>query len=223
MLNYKRINSASFFEIAVPIYRLGEVVDMHSPDTWGLTDRYQIAAIDLLNSRNATSNKLQIAWNEQGLFLAGCLEGPAGTVLNGNAFIRCEWRIHSRYRRELRDWDQYCAAYRFLHPVEFPGGLIESTQLGEPVAPGKVKNPIDWQRSTSPDVFSQVIRTGKQLRFWMSARASSLPEYRPLEFPDLSMGLDVMESGGVELSLAQLGAKGNPFDPSGWFHCFCVE
>lgn len=223
MLNYKRINSASFFEIAVPIFRLGEVVDMHSPDTWGMSDRYQIAAIDLLNSRNVTSSKLQIAWNEQGLFLAGCLEGPVGTVLNGSAFIRFDWRIQSRHRRELRDWDQYCSAYRFMYPVGVPGGLMESTQLGESISPGKARSSHDLGRRTSQDVFSQVIRTGKQLRFWMSARASSIPEYRPLEFPDLSMGLEVLESAGVELSLSQLGVGGNPFDPSGWFHCYCVE
>lgn len=223
MLNYKRINSASFFEIAVPIYRLGEVVDMQSPDTWGMSDRYQIAAIDVLNSRNVTSSKLQIAWNEQGLFLAGCLEGPVGTVLSGNACIRCEWRIQSRHRRELREWDQHCVAYRFMYPVELPGGLMESTQLGESISRGQARNSRALDKGASPDVFSQVIRTGKQLRFWMSARAISIPEYRPLEYPDLSMGLEVMESAGVELSLSQLGIGGNPFDPSGWFHCYCVE
>lgn len=224
MLNYKRINSASFFEISVPVFRLGEVVDMHSPDTWGMTDRYRIASIDVLNSQNSTASKLHVAWNEQGLFLSGCLDAGTVSARADGGVVRMDWRVNSRHRRDWREWDQYCAAYRFVHPMDlFFGGVQESAVLGSPIGRIPPKNVREPAGQLSSDVFSMVIRTITQLRFWISVRAQSIPGYLPLEFPDISIGLDIGETGGAAFSLCQLGTVGSSFDPSGWFHCYCVE
>jgi|694.fasta_scaffold03342_17 hypothetical protein len=223
MLNYKRINSASFFEISVPIFRLGEVVDMHSPDTWGMTDRYRIASIDVLNSRNSTASKLQAAWNEQGWFLSGCLDMGVVPAWPEGGEVRMDWRVNTRHRRDWREWDQYCSAYRFVHPLDSRGGVQESMAMGEPIVRSQTKKDRESVGRLSSDVFSMVIRTRVELRFWISVRAQSIPGYSPLEYPDLSMGLDIAETGGVALSLCQIGTVGSSFDPSGWFHCYCVQ
>ncbi len=107
MFDNSLINPAALFEVSVPIHRLPEVLDMRSPETWGLDDKYQIPAIHVLNSQNSRRTSIRCGWNEQGLFLACRLTHKIPSGSQSPYTLKLELAVHTRYSRDLRARDDF--------------------------------------------------------------------------------------------------------------------
>lgn len=223
MFDNSLINPSALFEVSLPIHRLPEVLDMRSPETWGLDDKYKIPAIHVLNTQNSRQTSIRCAWNDQGLFLACKLSHkiPSG---NQNTYaLKIELAVHSRYSRDLRSRDDFSTHLVFdLRGPKFVDRLELECQGTTAVSSGfSSLTPSETRECMG--TYAALHRSVDELKFWVSIRAEQLPKYSPFEFPDIALGLLTIEPPTRLLSLAQSGVQDFLSIPQSWFHLRCTE
>ena len=224
MFDNSLINPAALFEVSVPIHRLPEVLDMRSPDTWGLDDKYQIPAIHVLNTQNSRRTSIRCGWNDQGLFLACRLTHKIPSGSQSPYSLKLELAVHSRYSRDLRTRDDFSTHLVFdLRGPKFVDRIEVECQETTQAAFNRLPPQTQNAPPTPPGSYAAAHRRVDELMFWISVRAEQLRKFRPTEFPDIALGLLAVEPPTRLLSLAQSGVSDFLSFPQSWFHFRCTE